>query len=206
MVGMCGSNSRSLQRPKGDFSQRARNRAKPIDSAAPWVDFLSDDPERLVTRKIVQNCPTFSSESMAALQSAVNDAYTTSSGNGSARFVSSGFAPEKSAFAPRRWLFGVDGVDLSEGEVVTSRHTSRDRHDRDLVQCWVCYRASAGHPNSEGTRQYATQILAVLRRSAADRQHPRAQGRVGNTKSLESPQPNSARPGTDAHHRCAPRG
>lgn len=131
---------------------------------APWLDFLFDEFEEEIIEKIVKNCRVFSDQSAAKLQSAVNDSNGTASGGGRIAFVNSGFGPENAASASAAWLFGVkDDADFSpEDEVIDSRHASCDRCETDPLQRWECYRASAGHPNADGARQYATQILASL--------------------------------------------
>ena len=132
---------------------------------APWLDDLGDVLEDLLKGKIIQNSIIFAEQSASALQKAVNEANTSLTGLGRIVFVSSGFGPENSAFAGENaWVFGVnDDVDFSpEDEVIDSRHASCDACEPDLLQRWVCYRASAGHPNALGAKQYAAQILASL--------------------------------------------
>lgn len=129
---------------------------------APWLDFLVDDFEDEIIKKIVKNCKVFADQSATALQNAVNDS-NAGAGGGRVTFVSSGFGPQNAAFAPDHWIFGVDGTDLSpEDEVIAARHASCDRCETDVLQRWECYRASAGHPNQDGAKQYAAQILAMV--------------------------------------------
>jgi len=137
---------------------------------APWLDFLGDKFLDLIIEKSVKHCGVFSDQSATALQNAVDDANGTPSGGGRVGFVSSGFGPDNSAFAPAHWIFGVDDADLSpEDEVVAARHASCDRDEKDPLRRWECYRASAGHPNPGGAKQYAAQILAALAAPRAGR-------------------------------------
>ncbi len=130
---------------------------------APWFDFLADELEDEIIEKIVKHCKVFSDQSATALQNAVNDANGAATGGGRVKFVSSGFGPENAADAHTPWLFGVDGDDLSpEDEVIASCPVSCDTCEADPLQRWECYRASAGHPNPDGAKQYVAQILASL--------------------------------------------
>jgi len=131
---------------------------------APWLDFLGEGLEGLIMDKIIKHCGIFSDQSASTLQNAVDDANNTPSGQGRISFVNPGFGPENSAFAGASWIFGVnDDLDLSpQDEVIDSRHASCDNCEPDLLLRWECYRASAGHPNVLGAKQYATQILASL--------------------------------------------
>jgi lysophospholipase L1-like esterase len=128
-----------------------------------WLNIVGDIFEDAIKAKIVKDCGIFSDQSATALQNAVDDANAAPTGAGRVKFVSSGFGPENAAFAPSHWLFGVERVDFSpEDEVIAARHASCDRCEPDPLQRWECYRASAGHPNPEGAKKYAAQILASL--------------------------------------------
>lgn len=128
---------------------------------APWLDYMGDEFLKLGIDNVVKNCAIFYQDSTAALQNAVEDANATAGGR--IKFVDPGFGPENSAFAEPAWVFGVDGVDFSpQDEVIASRHVACDNCQPNLALRWICYRASAGHPNALGAKQYAKQILANL--------------------------------------------
>jgi hypothetical protein len=104
----------------------------------------------------------------SALQNAVNEANNSPNGQGRISFVNPESDPENSVFANPSWLFGVnDDIDLSpQDEVAASRHAACDADETDPVQRLQCYRASAGHPNVLGARQYAARIWPLCERVA----------------------------------------
>ena len=63
-------------------------------------------------------------------------------------------------------LWGLnDDLELTpEDEVVTVRHVACNLtfNELQVLEREQCYRASAGHPNPAGAKQYAKQILAAL--------------------------------------------
>lgn len=130
-----------------------------------WLDILGDAFEDPIKDKIAKNCGIFSDLSTAALQRAVNEANNSPAGNGRILFVNAGFGPDNSAMTRNAWLFGIaNDLDFSpQDEVIDARHNSCDRDETDILQRWVCYRASAGHPNKLGAAQYANQILVSLK-------------------------------------------
>lgn len=130
-----------------------------------WLDVLGDAFEDPIKDKIAKNCRLFCDLSTEALQQAVNEANNSPTGNGRILFVDAGFGPDNSVMAPNAWLFGIgDDLDFSpQDEVIDARRKSCDRDETDVLQRWVCYRASAGHPNKLGAAQYANQILASLK-------------------------------------------
>lgn len=130
-----------------------------------WLDILGDAFEDPIKDKIAKNCRIFSDLSTEALQQAVSEANISPAGNGRILFVNAGFGPDNSVMARTPWLFGiVDNLDFSpQDEVIDDRHDACVRDESDILQRWVCDRASAGHPNMIGAAQYANQILASLR-------------------------------------------
>lgn len=117
--------------------------------------------QNAVINAVIARCQQFYAESTTALQQAVHDAGDVRIG-----YVDPGFTAANSAFAPQSMLWGLaSDVDLSpQDPVAASRHASCDvTFDAlDIVNREQCYRASAGHPNPDGARQYAKQILATL--------------------------------------------
>ena len=111
---------------------------------------------------IFRRCEQFFQESAAALKQAVADV-----GDTRIAYVDAGFTNANSVFAPKALLWGIDDdSELSpQDEVVAARHASCDVafNELQLLEREQCYRASAGHPNQAGAKQFAKQILAALR-------------------------------------------
>jgi hypothetical protein len=118
--------------------------------------------ENIVIQAVIDHCEQFFTQSTAALRQAVTDA-----GDARISFIDPGFTDANSVFAPNAFLWGLndDPPDFSpQDEVVAERHAACDIafNEIDIVHREQCYRASAGHPNQAGARQYASQILAAL--------------------------------------------
>lgn len=119
--------------------------------------FIAQD---LFHNAVIGRCEEFFACSTTALQDAVRDA-----GDVRIAFVSSGFTDANSMFAgPTSLLWGL-GVGFSpQDSVAAQRQTSCDLTFNDLqtAEREVCYRASAGHPNPAGAKQFAVEILSAL--------------------------------------------
>ena len=120
--------------------------------------FLEDD---VAIGGVISHCQQFFIESTAFLRQAV-----TAAADARIVYVDSGFTDANSVFAPEALLWGLQSdVDLSPvDEVAPQRHAACDVAF-DLLQTLEreqCYRASAGHPNPAGARQFAKQILAAI--------------------------------------------
>jgi hypothetical protein len=120
--------------------------------------FLDTD---VVLGAVIARCLQFFEQSTAALQQAVADA-----GDARVAYVDAGFTAANSVFAPNALLWGLnDDLELSPVDaVVDQRHRSCDAafEEIQVLEREQCYRASAGHPNPAGARQFANQILAAL--------------------------------------------
>ena len=114
---------------------------------------------RLLFAKVVANCRIFAEESTLSIQEAVAEA---DGGAGRIGFARVPFAPENSALAPSAWLFGVTAALAPEDPVAAERHLACNLFERDPFQREQCYRASAGHPNQAGARQFAAAIVSLL--------------------------------------------
>jgi hypothetical protein len=81
-------------------------------------------------------------------------------------YVDAGFTNANSVFAPAKLLWGIedDPAFSPEDEVAAARHVSCDAAIDPLLilEREQCYRASAGHPDQAGAKQFAKQILAAL--------------------------------------------
>lgn len=121
----------------------------------PLFDFYKKGP---VLRKVITNCRIFHEESTAALRAAVE----SFAGTGRVFFAQPPFTAENAALASQAWLFGLDETLGPEDPVAAARRTACDACEKDRIQREQCYRASAGHPNQEGARQFAKAILKQL--------------------------------------------
>jgi lysophospholipase L1-like esterase len=110
---------------------------------------------------VVDRCEQFFAESSASLQSAVADA-----GDPRIAFVASGFTDDNAVFVPgTSFLWGLDEFLNPEDPVAGQRRPQCNQVFDDILeiaQREECYRASAGHPNIAGARQYASQILNAV--------------------------------------------
>lgn len=122
---------------------------------APLFEMYRKGP---VLRKIVDNCRIFFEESSLALKAAVE----AHAAGGRVFFAAPPFRDENAALAPKPWLFGLNSQFGPEDPVAGRRRKACDACEKDLLQREQCYRASAGHPNAEGARQFANAILEAL--------------------------------------------
>lgn len=115
---------------------------------------------------VIAKCMQFWEESTSALKRAVSKA-SASLPQPRIAFADPGFTEDNAVFAGVPWLFGLanDVVMSPQDEVVQERHAACDLAfpPIDWAAREQCYRASAGHPNVSGARQYADAILAALR-------------------------------------------
>lgn len=112
---------------------------------------------------IVEHCLQFWRESTACLQGAVDEVNAAHPPSRIA-FVDAGFTERNAAFADEALLFGLKLGLLPQDEVVDHRRGACNAviPPADFLAREQCYRASAGHPNVAGARQYADAIIAAL--------------------------------------------
>lgn len=125
------------------------------------TDLLTDLCD-LVFSKIFKQCQIFSALSSVCLSRAVDET-NQHLGRPRVRFAQVPFAPENAVFAPNAWLWCVDTEMFPEDPVAQQRRAACDLDEPDAIQRELCYRASAGHPNTVGAQQFAGAILAALR-------------------------------------------
>lgn len=148
--------------------------ASNLDLLAPMVESLGaplpaifndvvaspDDP---IVGKILSLCGQFWRESTQALSKSVSD---VNIGPGPRCFFANvPFTENNSVFAPQAWLNGVGPAPdfAPQDEVAAARHPQCDAaFPNDLAARFLCYRASAGHPNPTGAQQYAQAILQAI--------------------------------------------
>lgn len=112
---------------------------------------------------VIHRCEQFFADSTAELQRAVADA-----GDARIHFVPTGFTDDNAIFVPRTSLLW--GLDLDDGlspedPVASERRPLCDRAHAGPLETLAreqCYRASAGHPNIDGAKQFKAQIMASL--------------------------------------------
>ena len=127
-----------------------------------FADVIASPVDPIVS-KILNLCDQFWRQSTQWLSKCVND---VNLGTGPrCYFADAGFTADHSVFAPQAWLFGVGPEPdfAAEDEVVAQRRPQCDIACRnDLAALFLCYRASAGHPNPTGAQQYAQAILKAV--------------------------------------------
>jgi hypothetical protein len=115
----------------------------------------------VLVRAVIDRSQKFFSESTASFGQAVSEA-----GDARIAYADPGFTDANSVFASQTLLWGLkDDLDLSpEDEVAATRHASCDAafDELHIVEREECYRASAGHPNVSGAKQFAQKILESL--------------------------------------------
>lgn len=114
--------------------------------------FILSDPVDLALQ--------FWHESDEALQRAVDQANQIAGNR--VTFVSPGFTPDNSLFAPASCLWELN-LDLSAQDPMrATREQQCQQFDPTFPQSVICARASVGHPNLAGAQKYADAILRVL--------------------------------------------
>src|SRR5207253_7570763 len=114
---------------------------------------LHDDA---IKAKVVALSILFWKESMKANQDAV-DALN----NPRIKCAFAPFTEQNAALADDPWVFGVTGLLQPEDPMKDERRVACDASTEDLFKRFFCHRASAGHPNAQGARQFASAIVAV---------------------------------------------
>jgi len=121
---------------------------------------LGADP---VTSEIVKRCALFYQSSDKALGQAVAQVNSATPGSPRILFATSQFGHENAALAPAAWLWGIDVDGLPEDiPVAAARQPACDAHELNPFRRFTCYRASAGHPNTQGAKQYAKAIYEAF--------------------------------------------
>lgn len=113
--------------------------------------------------KIVKNCDQFSTQSTMMFQQAIDEINRAAGGPARILFANPPFTASNASLAPDAWLWGVNGDFSAEDPLRDDRRAACNMFEPDLIQRQSCYRASAGHPNNKGARQFAEAILALLR-------------------------------------------
>jgi lysophospholipase L1-like esterase len=107
--------------------------------------------------KVVLLAKTFWQESTTAIQKVVAEAKSPRLGAAFAPFT-----PANSALADDPWLWGVTALLEPQDPMADTRRPLCDAAETDILKRFICHRASAGHPNLEGARQFAQAILKTL--------------------------------------------
>ena len=113
--------------------------------------FILSDPVDLALQ--------FWHESDEALQRAVDQANQIARNR--VTFVSPGFTPDNSLFAPASCLWELN-MDLSAQDPMRAPREQQCQQYDPFPQSVICARASVGHPNLAGAQKYADAILRVL--------------------------------------------
>jgi len=114
---------------------------------------------------IVSKCMQFWRDSTAAIHKAVAEV-NASLPRARIAFADPSFGENNAVFAGAPWLFGLknDPLFSPQDEVINERHEACNLAfpPHEWPSREQCYRASAGHPNVEGARRYASAILTAL--------------------------------------------
>lgn len=115
----------------------------------------------ILLEPFIHRCRQFFNDSTHHLQAAVAEA-----GDPRIRFVPSGFTDANAVFVHgTSLLWGLDPFLNPEDPVANERRPQCDVTFPDpahIIRREQCHRASAGHPNLAGARQYKDQLLAAL--------------------------------------------
>jgi hypothetical protein len=110
---------------------------------------------------IVDRCQQFFKDSTKHLKKAVADAHDSR-----IQFLDSGFTDKNAMFVPgTTLLWGLDELSQPVDPLAAQRQTQCDATFTGVAEFLhreQCHRASAGHPNVQGSAAYAKQILAAL--------------------------------------------
>jgi hypothetical protein len=114
--------------------------------------------------KIIQSSITFWHTSDDSISQAVQE---MNQGDGRILFVSPGFTEQNSTFVPgTSFLWGLTPDLEPEDNVVAERHQEclqfYGSDPLQILNCEVCFRASAGHPNVTGAQAIADRIANLL--------------------------------------------
>jgi lysophospholipase L1-like esterase len=107
--------------------------------------------------KVLANCDVFFRDSTDAMRraiAAVNDPRI--------RLAAPPFTAANAALASDPWLFGINWNLTPQDPMAAARHAACRLDEPDPIRREQCFRASAGHPNVKGARQFADAVLAVL--------------------------------------------
>ncbi|MGE3844591.1 MAG: SGNH/GDSL hydrolase family protein [Vicinamibacterales bacterium] len=110
--------------------------------------------------KILDNCRVFHDVSGQAVRRAVQAANAGPDGLRCA-VADPGFTAEHAALAPQARLFGINCDFSPQDPVARQRRLACDRCEKDLLRREQCYRASAGHPNPQGSEAFAAAVVAA---------------------------------------------
>jgi hypothetical protein len=109
--------------------------------------------------QMIRNWNLFTTISDANLQRAIQDVNAALATGPRIRFCSPAFTPEHAVHATDSWLYGLNG-DLSPEDPLLGHRAVHCR--RSLSFSEICERASVGHPNERGAREYARVIAPQL--------------------------------------------
>jgi len=116
----------------------------------------------LFLSKTITLCETFWKDSSRWLRQAVQDTNATL-GTSRVSFADAPFTERNAALASDPWLWGVniDPMLSPMDPVAPARQIACRRDEPDVFRRFACDRASAGHPNVTGAKQYTEAILKL---------------------------------------------
>ena len=115
----------------------------------------------LFKRRLLTNCDTFASASLAALQQSADE--VNSHLTGKRVFVlPPAIGNEHAAFSVDPWLFGINDDLSAEDPLAHIRAEECKCAGPSRTEVLTCKKASMGHPNPEGAKAYAEAMLALI--------------------------------------------
>ena len=126
--------------------------------------------DKATRAQLAHNCRLFYEESEMAFQQAIDsvnaDIFPTSRAGARRVFLAAPeFEDADAVFAPKAKLFGLNpgGGPEDNSTVRDPRIVACDAYYKgDPIGGEICHRASAGHPNEDGAKMFAAEILATL--------------------------------------------
>jgi lysophospholipase L1-like esterase len=127
--------------------------------------FIADGLLRLVMgrmkKRLLENCDTFSDESLIAFQR-VADEINGRSKSKRVLVARPNIGTQNAAFASDPWVFGVRSDLSPQDPQAEVRAAACQQTDITRKRPFICSRASVGHPNPKGAKAYAEAVFAVL--------------------------------------------
>ncbi|MDP1947336.1 MAG: SGNH/GDSL hydrolase family protein [Nitrospirota bacterium] len=118
----------------------------------------------VVKDDILDRAKIFHDDSKNALRDAVTQIGAELRASHRFHFVDAGYGRANAMFADRSWLYGLSLPGLSAEDAGTGPEQARrvNCHTNPETNQFICHRASIGHPNENGARNYANEAIRVL--------------------------------------------
>lgn len=111
---------------------------------------------------LVNLCRIFNNQSRAKLRAAVDETNAALGGEPRVFFASPTFSKRNAVLAPDPWLWGINADSSPQDNLVAGSRRVACNLNRSRTNLDICKRASIGHPNVRGAREYAKAIVAAI--------------------------------------------